>query len=260
MFLFCFFFTGNLLASTPSPMVDGLRKSVLALDSAWNMALKDLQQKKREGGLHDTAKQDYAKFITFLSTKIGEYCYQLRTEGGEQAVADLPCPDESAIASSQEISFSPTKTDQVAELDESLTQALGEFDEQLLKEEQKIAARLPSERESGNGNYAGGGGMSGTGGQGTTGTAGTGGQPGSKNTGSSSSGSGQSSQTTAGGAGAGSSQPRTTQQQPGGRQEIESGYDDIVARQLREAAEKETDPELKKKLWEEYRKYKEGTN
>ncbi len=34
--------------------------------------------------------------------------------------------------------------------------------------------------------------------------------------------------------------------------------DDIVARQLREAAEKETDPELKKKLWEEYRRYKES--
>jgi len=37
-----------------------------------------------------------------------------------------------------------------------------------------------------------------------------------------------------------------------------SADDDIVARQLREAAEKETDPELKKKLWEEYRKYKAG--
>jgi DNA-directed RNA polymerase subunit K/omega len=35
--------------------------------------------------------------------------------------------------------------------------------------------------------------------------------------------------------------------------------DDVVARQLREAAEKETDPELKEKLWEEYRKYKAGT-
>ncbi len=32
--------------------------------------------------------------------------------------------------------------------------------------------------------------------------------------------------------------------------------DDIVARQLREAAEKETDPELKKKLWQEYDRYK----
>lgn len=32
--------------------------------------------------------------------------------------------------------------------------------------------------------------------------------------------------------------------------------DDVVARQLREAAETEKDPELRARLWEEYRKYK----
>lgn len=32
--------------------------------------------------------------------------------------------------------------------------------------------------------------------------------------------------------------------------------DDIVARQLREAAERETDPELRERLWDEYREYK----
>jgi hypothetical protein len=36
--------------------------------------------------------------------------------------------------------------------------------------------------------------------------------------------------------------------------------DDIVARQLREAAMKEEDPELREKLWDEYRAYKEGTS
>jgi hypothetical protein len=35
--------------------------------------------------------------------------------------------------------------------------------------------------------------------------------------------------------------------------------DDIVARQLREAAEKETDPELKERLWKEYEEYKRST-
>ena len=41
--------------------------------------------------------------------------------------------------------------------------------------------------------------------------------------------------------------------------DIPSGQnDDVVARQLREAAESETDPELREKLWEEYRKYKRG--
>jgi hypothetical protein len=34
--------------------------------------------------------------------------------------------------------------------------------------------------------------------------------------------------------------------------------DDIVARQLREAAMTEEDPELREKLWEEYRRYKES--
>ena len=34
--------------------------------------------------------------------------------------------------------------------------------------------------------------------------------------------------------------------------------DDIVARQIREAAMKETDPELREALWDEYRRYKKG--
>lgn len=40
-------------------------------------------------------------------------------------------------------------------------------------------------------------------------------------------------------------------------EDIESGSDDdIVARQIREAALKEKDPALREKLWDEYRKYK----
>lgn len=34
--------------------------------------------------------------------------------------------------------------------------------------------------------------------------------------------------------------------------------DDIVARQIREAAQNESDPELREKLWDEYRRYKNG--
>ena len=43
------------------------------------------------------------------------------------------------------------------------------------------------------------------------------------------------------------------------RKERPAQYDDdIVARQIREAAEKETDPELKERLWKEYENYKRG--
>lgn len=34
--------------------------------------------------------------------------------------------------------------------------------------------------------------------------------------------------------------------------------DDVVARQIREAATQEKDPDLREKLWEEYRKYKQS--
>ena len=37
---------------------------------------------------------------------------------------------------------------------------------------------------------------------------------------------------------------------------VDARDDDIIARQLREAAMKEQDPELREKLWDEYRKYK----
>jgi len=39
---------------------------------------------------------------------------------------------------------------------------------------------------------------------------------------------------------------------------VDAQDDDIVARQLREAAEKETDPVLKERLWKEYYDYKKG--
>jgi len=68
--------------------------------------------------------------------------------------------------------------------------------------------------------------------------------------------------------GAGNDQtPRgeATQRQTAGQGQPPSGEsadavqdDDIVARQLREAAEKETDPELKARLWKEYHDYKKS--
>jgi hypothetical protein len=43
------------------------------------------------------------------------------------------------------------------------------------------------------------------------------------------------------------------------RNRYDPEYDDIVARQLREAAEEESDPVLREKLWKEYEQYKENT-
>jgi len=266
--LLLFFLTAahSLFASTPPSRLDSLRNSVLALDSAWTRALNDFQHKKSSGSLAASEQKDYAKFIAYLSSRIDHYCHQLRAEGGDEAVINLPCADSTTMDSALEQPTAQTKTEQVAALDKSLTDALGEFDEQLLKEEQRVAGRTPTERESDRG-YGGGGGSgssgqygSGQNGAGQAGTtSGTQGQESSQND-SGSSQSGQGSGASSSGAGAGTGSQEQQDDPRSGSQEIESGYDDIVARQLREAAEKETDPELKKKLWEEYRKYKEGIN
>lgn len=59
------------------------------------------------------------------------------------------------------------------------------------------------------------------------------------------------------------SSDRPEGQGPGPKDNRGSRYnkedDDIVARQLREAAENETDPELKEKLWKEYEDYRKNT-
>ena len=259
--------TSNVLASTPPSRINSLRQSVLALDSAWTRAIIDLQDKKKSGSLEEAQKQDYAKFITYLSDRIDYYCNLLRTEGDEQATVNLPCADSTAIDPAQEQLASSTKAEQVADLDKSLAEALGEFDEQLLKEDQRIAARMPTERESGSGYNGRGGsgnsGQNGSGQQGGSGQTGTNGNNQGQETAQSGSASSQSSQgstPSSYGAGTGVGSQEQKDDTRTGTKEISSGYDDIVARQLREAAEKETDPELKEKLWEEYRKYKEGIN
>jgi hypothetical protein len=63
-----------------------------------------------------------------------------------------------------------------------------------------------------------------------------------------------------GGQGGGTGAGGTTGSGPRGiPSDIPDGSDDdVVARQIREAAMKETDPELRAALWEEYRKYKKG--
>ena len=261
-----------------------LRQSVIALDRARSRAVHDLTQKQQNAIPNERERRDYEKFITFLSAKISEYCHQLITEEGEAAAAGLPCPAGGQILFDTQTDPISTSDEQVADLDKVLAESLGQFDESLLKEDERLAARQPRDRETGydygqggsNDGQVGGTGESSTQDSGSDRTSDAGAMPGqtSQDGESTSAGSGTEmggSTTGSGdrtgavpGKGTGSIEGNDSEQTVGaasqaGQQELEkTGHDDIVARQLREAAEKETDPELKKKLWEEYRKYKEG--
>ncbi len=161
-----------------------------------------------------------------------------------------------------------TEADDVAALDRKLHTSLGIFDEMLLQEVETATEESMAGAAAGMGSASGG--MSGTG-------SSTGGPPGSTQRGSrtssegtTSSGTREQSSKTQAGVGAKIIEPttedKTTQgdtSKPGGRipPDIPDGRDDdVVARQIREAAQAETDPALREKLWEEYRRYKRGSS
>ncbi len=139
-----------------------------------------------------------------------------------------------------------TEDEIVDQLDRALQRSLGDFDEVLRREAETARRERPHSATGGKDKSAGGG----TPGAGTE--VGEAQHEQASGTGSERPGE---TDTTGGGQGvsaSGGSGAQTPQPVPRGSD------DDIVARQLREAAEQESDPQLKKRLWEEYRKYKEG--
>ena len=150
-------------------------------------------------------------------------------------------------------------TDEVAALDRQLNASLNEFDAKLLKEmddikdesaekmrdlAQEAAEAAKRLREKGvDVNTSGSESSDGSEETATQGGETTRAEQGSEDTKSASTGS-----TRQGGQG--------SSREDQGRARYED--DDIVARQLREAAENETDPELKEKLWKEYDEYKKN--
>jgi hypothetical protein len=143
-----------------------------------------------------------------------------------------------------------TPAEQVAILDAQLERGTGEFDSMILEQqaEQRRTARSqpPSTSKSGTSESGAGDSGGGYGGDGYGGEPPEGG----------STGGGYSTGGGMGGASGGGQIPRNTAKYPPPKDIPSGNDDDVVARQLREAAMSEPDPAVREKLWDEYRKYK----
>jgi hypothetical protein len=164
-----------------------------------------------------------------------------------------------------------TAEDKRAQIDRRFDETFAVFDERMRKEQEAIsqerAARgggsgpaggAAAGEEAGDGQSAGGDEGEGMPGEGPGGDGRDGGDGSDSGSGGESAGGHSGEQGGGGGVGGGGplggAGPNTVPA------DIPDGHDDdIVARQLREAAMKETDPELRERLWEEYRQYKQGT-
>jgi hypothetical protein len=136
-----------------------------------------------------------------------------------------------------------TPAEQVAILDSELERGTGEFDAMILEEQAQqrrdTRAREPSAMEA----PEPAGGPSGGSGEEVMADAGD-------------YGGGYSTGGGMGGATKGGGMPKNTAKYPPPKDIPSGNDDDVVARQLREAAMREPDPEVREKLWDEYRKYK----
>jgi len=153
-----------------------------------------------------------------------------------------------------------TPAERRAQVDGKLDASLGSFDAQLQREQQRTAEerdRRAADRGDGSGGgeqvaqNRDGGGLNGAEGRDRSGDLRSEGARGGET------GTGKADPAASGAAG-----PAMAQGGGGAdARPLPSGEDDdIIARRLRKAAEAETDPELKEKLWKEYRDYKENTH
>ena len=255
-----------------SGSVDLAHAHVQASYAALQSAERDYRQRRLRGELPVGETRDYESYIAQLRSRFFGACSELAQFPDSRIERSTPCPsrlppaaDSAGIDQTRE----QTQGERSAALNQQLDAALSDFDEMLLREQERVKAATPARTGAGqsaagamaDGDASGGmatdRGLS-SGEMATAGNRGDGSVRGTRN-----------GATAAGlGHGGGDAPPGRAGSWEGRQQTVARGVppdlrdgsdDDVVARQLREAAEKETDPALRARLWEEYRKYKRGT-
>ena len=248
--------TSGALIADPARLLDRLRINHAAMVSSE----QDFHNRQRRGTLSGVEASDYAAYVARLHRLVAEDCADLAL-AGVSLPPELGCPSlTTGLLAPAPIDQSAEQTldEQLAVLDAELMGGLGDFDEMLLREQQRVRAEAPMTDSASGGSGAGSGVDGAEGSEDAGGSEGSSGEYGESGEGAEAlEGEGD------GSAGMGGREGSPSQRGSRGKgvpRDIPNGDDDdVVARQLREAAEKETSPELKAKLWEEYRKYKKGT-
>lgn len=237
--------------------IEPLLERAQADQAALQRATADFEDRSARGQLGTVEKTDYLAYLARLRSRLTEDCAALAAAGVAALPADLPCAGASVagIAPSHDLS-EPSPAERAAGLEDRFRAGLSQFDQMLLQEQERVKAR--SSRSGGGASSSAGSGGSGSGSESASKSASAGGRQGQPvGAAETESAADESGGRTVSGQGGLGGRPRPGAQ--GAPPDVaDASGDDVVARQLREAAEKEQDPELKEKLWEEYRKYKRG--
>ena len=239
--LFVIFIPLSAQATTGAPAETGLKKTVSLLITARNKVVSQYKDRQHQQAATETEATEITIFLEYLDGRIIYYCSELYRLHGAAALADSLCPEnifETDVTSEfhpGETTAAPTEREAAAALEGSFEKSLQQFDDMLLEEQKKIDSTMPRQREPVSETVAGG------------------------SSGREHNESVYGSSKPVGGTATGGNSKAKKKPPTQGTKDLSQTDDDIIAKQLREAAEQETDPEVKEKLWEEYRKYKEGS-
>jgi hypothetical protein len=237
-------------------------------DSAWRKNDYEYREMRKLGEASENEVLEFAEFVAELKHKVIEECEVVRQLGVDASKHGVDCVEimegyetEGGFKSSDMNALS-VPIDESDLYEDELRKLENDFDDMILNAQDELQKKrkvdIASNRAAGqnNGNSQ----NSGSSGSNEGNSQKTGGRNGGTETNAGSPG-GESMSGQGGEQGAGlgdhkSDESKTSEHYEKG----DSRDDDIVARQLREAAEKETDPVLKEQLWKEYEKYKKSNS
>jgi len=229
-------------------------------DSAWRKNDSEYREMRKMGESSETEIREFAEFVAELKRKVIEGCETVRRLGGDAGKEGVNCGEildgyavETGMVSS-DINELSVPVDESELYREELRKLENDFDDMILQAQDELQKKrkidVASNRTPGSG--SGGGGQN----AGNSQKSGNSGGKTEVNAGSPDS---ESMDGQRGEQGAGVGDHKPGQEETFDQHEkVDSRDDDVVARQLREAAEKETDPVLKEQLWKEYEKYKKS--
>lgn len=263
-------------ASADAPAdLSAARQTLDAALAAEARATAEFQQLRQNGALSPAELSDYRTFLARLDRVVRVHCQKVsKLKANTGDTSPEPNCERGATPEQLRLSFpnEQTEGERMAVLERRLGSSLSEFDEMLLREMEQLARTQSGAPDAGTGSGSG-----------------AGEQPGSASAGDGQSAAaetpGDMKSTASDGIGKTASERSSDRTSDGAAREAEqsakvdhagakkdakrsgavsrddvpdAGDDDVVARQLREAAENESDPELREKLWQEYKRYKSG--
>ncbi len=242
-------------------LLEVARENLRVTEAAERRVSDEYESLYAAGALAAEEIEEYRGFLQRIRRFVERYRLEVAVLSGAARAADQ---DEAAVVRREDLSrsFSGEQTDeeQTGALDAKLNASLGDFDEMLLREQEQLAEKARTAEAAGGGGAGGGS----AGAQGYAGDAGAASETfatqGDMGTGApGAAAAAETGEPRVAAAGGYSNTGQRQGRSPAPADIPDGGDDDIVARQLREAAEKETDPKLRERLWDEYRKYKNAT-